>query len=275
MITHLIWGDIEKTDLSSSSSFSRSDGDIAGPSRTKAYLASIAFQEDSRSSTSFEKSPATGSGPAEQEPEGRRALGAAAADPEATAPPAAGTAELEAPAPESRGRAAASGGGAGAASLAALESAVQGLEEKDRLALVQAVLQASAFWCAGSALHGKGRCRPCHYIHTKAGCLNGRECLFCHVPHTRRGGLKAGRSKRMHCHSFVSSLEALGLTSREELMEAMWAASSRSAYLQGILLKRQEEEAGASSSVAASIGGPPACAEPPGGGARQRNLLSL
>jgi hypothetical protein len=46
---------------------------------------------------------------------------------------------------------------------------------------------------AGSAAHAVGTCRPCHYVHTKAGCEKGVNCGFCHYKHQKRRRNKASK----------------------------------------------------------------------------------
>lgn len=258
MKKHLIWGDVEATLCdSSSTSLSRSDGDGSGslrgvgenmrcvvmrrlPEKVQAYLPSVDFQEDSRSSNSGTMWR-------------RRTSTPGPIDVDSAAVEAGNELELESPERE--------GPADLGADVSALENVVRNLEEKERDALIGEVLQSSQFWCVGSASHSAGKCRPCHYIHTKTGCTNGRDCPFCHVPHTKRGRKKPGKSKRIRCHEFASTLEGLDPEDREYFMEAMWSASSRSLYLRSILEKRlqQKEEVPAEASDAS----------------RRRSILSL
>lgn len=263
--SHTIWGSIEAVGDSHSTLVSKSDGDAEGlPAAVQATLADVEFQEYSASSSQDR-------GCAGQQPEPARSAGNLAAkvraDTEARPTQLGGAGGVAWPA------------GSGAR-LGALEDVAQSLGEKEQKALVQELLQNSKFWSLGSAAHSKGRCRPCHYIHTKAGCQNSRECLFCHVPHTRRGGLKAGKSKRLHCQEFVSSLEELGITSKEQITEAICVASSRSAYLRGILLRRLEHQAEevAATQAAAPVSPTPMAAEldaEPTEVVRKKKIMSL
>lgn len=52
-------------------------------------------------------------------------------------------------------------------------------------------------WSKGCDLHKTGTCRPCHYVATKAGCMNGAECEFCHLPHPRRARQRPCKTKRL------------------------------------------------------------------------------
>lgn len=40
-------------------------------------------------------------------------------------------------------------------------------------------------WSAGSIGHEVGQCKPCNYLNSKRGCLNGKACTFCHQWHKR------------------------------------------------------------------------------------------
>lgn len=44
-----------------------------------------------------------------------------------------------------------------------------------------------ALLSAGSAMHGQGKCRPCSWVWTPAGCHKGQECNYCHICGTGRG----------------------------------------------------------------------------------------
>lgn len=51
----------------------------------------------------------------------------------------------------------------------------------------------------GSDGHLTKTCRPCHYIHTKAGCDNGSKCTFCHCKHSKRSRPRLSRAQRDQC----------------------------------------------------------------------------
>mmetsp|Transcript_14813 Transcript_14813/g.31984 ORF Transcript_14813/g.31984 Transcript_14813/m.31984 type:complete len:288 (-) Transcript_14813:170-1033(-) len=77
--------------------------------------------------------------------------------------------------------------------------------------------QASEFWSKGSADHDKGTCRPCHYVHTLAGCRSGSDCSFCHIPHEKKGqGVRPCKSKRQHYQRYLALIKASGSTSEAD-----------------------------------------------------------
>jgi len=55
----------------------------------------------------------------------------------------------------------------------------------------------------GSVGHPTGRCRPCHYYRTKAGCVNGQQCGFCHCKHSKRSRPRLGRPDREKCRQLA------------------------------------------------------------------------
>lgn len=238
MQKHLIWGNVEpigdNNNDSSSTSYLESDGGQEGgtkcdavrrlPDSVQAYLHSVKFQDDSSNSCEGSRASPTSD-------------------------------------PVERARAQRSPGGAEGT---AAEAPAEPNELEDEDALLQAMRQASEFWSVGSASHSKGTCKPCHYIHTKTGCMHGSECPFCHVPHTKKSRQKPGKSKREHCHTFFGALEELSRHKSDQFVEAMRSASSRSTYMERILerhLQHKEEQ----EEVPA----------PPAGEPRKKNLQSL
>jgi len=55
----------------------------------------------------------------------------------------------------------------------------------------------------GSAQHGDGKCKPCHYIQSKSGCPDGGQCGFCHYKHSRRRVYDISQKKRQMVKSLV------------------------------------------------------------------------
>jgi len=55
----------------------------------------------------------------------------------------------------------------------------------------------------GSVGHPTGRCRPCHYFRTKAGCVNAEQCGFCHCKHSKRSRPRLGRPEREKCRQLA------------------------------------------------------------------------
>jgi len=55
----------------------------------------------------------------------------------------------------------------------------------------------------GSAQHGDGKCKPCHYIQSKSGCPDGGQCGFCHYKHGRRSTYDIPKAQRQMCQYLV------------------------------------------------------------------------
>mmetsp|Transcript_47940 Transcript_47940/g.95380 ORF Transcript_47940/g.95380 Transcript_47940/m.95380 type:complete len:204 (-) Transcript_47940:69-680(-) len=58
----------------------------------------------------------------------------------------------------------------------------------------------------GSVKHESGKCSPCHYFHTKAGCKNGSTCGYCHM-HGKDFRPRPCKSKRAKAKSQVGILD--------------------------------------------------------------------
>jgi len=121
------------------------------------------------------------------------------------------------------------------------------------------LLDAASLWSKGSALHSDAKCRPCHYVHTSMGCMNGRNCSFCHFPHTRKSRPRPCKSKRLQCKNIADMLLGVKDQDPDQFVEVAKAVCSQSSYLEGILQKRSqlaceaEEPAAASKSSLVSL----------------------
>lgn len=60
---------------------------------------------------------------------------------------------------------------------------------------------------AGSANHEFGTCKPCAFIRTNVGCLNGVDCEFCHFRHSRRIKPRPCKGKRDRYRRIVAKME--------------------------------------------------------------------
>mmetsp|Transcript_96782 Transcript_96782/g.282946 ORF Transcript_96782/g.282946 Transcript_96782/m.282946 type:complete len:181 (+) Transcript_96782:62-604(+) len=58
----------------------------------------------------------------------------------------------------------------------------------------------------GSVTHASGKCVPCHYHDTTAGCLNGRDCSFCHM-HRKDSRQRPNKAKRAKAKLQAASLD--------------------------------------------------------------------
>jgi len=113
--------------------------------------------------------------------------------------------------------------------------------------IVHDILEEAGSWSEGSSQHGEGLCRPCHYIHTSAGCSSGLKCTFCHFPHTDSRSVKGKvcMSKRLHCKKVAAAMEAQLGHDLPTFRRATWLVSSRSIFLRCTLEERIRELEGA------------------------------
>mmetsp|Transcript_110771 Transcript_110771/g.346575 ORF Transcript_110771/g.346575 Transcript_110771/m.346575 type:complete len:282 (-) Transcript_110771:59-904(-) len=144
-----------------------------------------------------------------------------------------------------------------------------------RVPAAQPLLDAAELWSKGSALHSSSKCRPCHYVHTSLGCMNGRNCTFCHLPHTGKNRPRPSKAKRLLCKNMANTLEDMTNQDSSQFTDVMKTVASQSSYMRGILKKRLKEKQGKAASAAepgsASAGQPPQGRAPHAGSA----LVSL
>jgi hypothetical protein len=62
----------------------------------------------------------------------------------------------------------------------------------------------------GSADHHVGRCKPCHYAHTRSGCSMGKECNRCHFRHQKRSMTNLPRQTRYKVLQLVQATRDRG-----------------------------------------------------------------
>jgi len=126
----------------------------------------------------------------------------------------------------------------------------ESLTEDDQQAVMKMVSEAGesqVSWSAGSYKHLDKRCRPCHYVHTPVGCVNGQECLFCHLPHDKKSRPRPCKSKRIQCKQFLNMLEETQTVDPEKFKEVVDTIPDRSMYLQTMFKKRLKAPKGSSS----------------------------
>jgi len=89
----------------------------------------------------------------------------------------------------------------------------------------------------GSAfdLHELGACRPCLYVESKMGCVNGASCNFCHFPHSKKERPRPCKAKRLQTKEMVSMLYKYFHHDSEEFKIASARLCRRSAYMRSIL----------------------------------------
>jgi len=121
----------------------------------------------------------------------------------------------------------------------AMEPAIEVSEEDQRE--FEAILANAGLWSKGCAQHAEGKCRPCHYVHCRVGCSNGKDCEFCHFPHTDKNRQRIGMSKRLYCKNIATMLEEACREHPEKFPQIVRASSSRSSYLHSILKERLDK----------------------------------
>jgi len=86
-------------------------------------------------------------------------------------------------------------------------------------------------------LHEAGECKPCLYLNSKSGCLNGDACRFCHLPHGKKNRPRPCKAKRTQCKQIVGMLHTVFGEDSQEFHEASMRLSTESAYMRSILGK--------------------------------------
>lgn len=105
-----------------------------------------------------------------------------------------------------------------------------------------------------SDLHGIGECRPCLYLNSKSGCLNGSDCRFCHLPHSKKSRPRPCKAKRNQCKQIVSMLHTVFGHDSQEFHQASERLATESSYMRSILGKVQHNMQSASNG---DVGLPP------------------
>merc|ERR1711971_600621 len=60
---------------------------------------------------------------------------------------------------------------------------------------------------AGSLLHDVGKCKPCLFVRTAAGCKVGKDCGYCHLNHRRKDRRRPCKGKRDRYRQMLGKLE--------------------------------------------------------------------
>mmetsp|Transcript_96321 Transcript_96321/g.215690 ORF Transcript_96321/g.215690 Transcript_96321/m.215690 type:complete len:304 (-) Transcript_96321:69-980(-) len=100
----------------------------------------------------------------------------------------------------------------------------------------------------GTELHGIN-CKPCSFVHTKTGCLNGSACSFCHAEHKRKSRMRPSKGTRTHLKTMVSLLGAVFGDDNEGLEEASQALAAKSSYMTSIIRAKLRGEKDGQESV--------------------------
>lgn len=89
----------------------------------------------------------------------------------------------------------------------------------------------------GTALHALGRCRPCRFAATPAGCSNGSACIFCHHPdHASHETAchRPSKGVRNSSKKAIGSITSSGMSSEEKLV-AYQQLASKGPYMRHLL----------------------------------------
>mmetsp|Transcript_94237 Transcript_94237/g.263901 ORF Transcript_94237/g.263901 Transcript_94237/m.263901 type:complete len:209 (-) Transcript_94237:106-732(-) len=100
--------------------------------------------------------------------------------------------------------------------------------------LLRPVMQPLGMWSKGSERHGRGDCKACHWVHSRRGCMQGVDCMFCHVPHTHNFLSKVGLNRRTYCQTFADALKER-FSTQPMFDDLVGHVSCHSKYLQGQL----------------------------------------
>lgn len=89
----------------------------------------------------------------------------------------------------------------------------------------------------GSLKHATGRCTPCHFFHSKAGCKLGKRCGFCHLE--VEGRARPNRRRRAKAKSQIDNLPK---SENPEDQQRLHEFESRGGYFQELTKAREKRE---------------------------------
>mmetsp|Transcript_32678 Transcript_32678/g.74115 ORF Transcript_32678/g.74115 Transcript_32678/m.74115 type:complete len:202 (+) Transcript_32678:82-687(+) len=95
----------------------------------------------------------------------------------------------------------------------------------------------------GSERHESGKCVPCHYFNTKAGCMNGKSCTFCHL-HSKEARLRPCKAKRAKAKTKAGILDQ-SFHDPNEMQKVAAELSSQGGYLESVVkskLRNKDKE---------------------------------
>lgn len=90
---------------------------------------------------------------------------------------------------------------------------------------------------AKQLLHANGECKPCLYLDTKTGCMNGDDCSFCHFPHARKHRPRPSKAKRNQCKQLIDILQTSFEPGTNEYATVQNHLASQSSYMRALLNK--------------------------------------
>lgn len=99
--------------------------------------------------------------------------------------------------------------------------------------------------------HENGECRPCHYVNSKFGCSNGKDCSFCHLDHEKRSRPRPCKAKRTQCKRIAGLLDTVFANDPDQYTEAMVMLSTQSGYMNTVMKSKMKNQNGGSEAVPA------------------------
>lgn len=266
-MAHVIWGGVEIPEESHSSSGSlrqapspggRRSKTSCGSWRTEGLFDKVQFKDNSLSGDTSSSTPAGTQSQSFSFPE--KDQPAAAAESRTPSASASSTGQLQAqPAAAAERRtpaAIASSTGKPEASFEAVEeedSEGEGEEDDDDKDDGECRDQVSAElpprgWevSVGSTKHAAGKCMPCRYATSGAGCKNGDRCSFCHLDHSKTSS-RPNLTKRKKYKIEIDRLEELSQKDPERFAALMATMPRQNAYLRDMLrtrLRQMSEQQG-------------------------------
>lgn len=106
---------------------------------------------------------------------------------------------------------------------------------------------------AMAELHAAGRCKPCLYQNSKAGCMSGARCRFCHEAHAKKNRSRPCRAKRVQRQQMLTMLNVIFTPESPEFQDFSERLSSESTYARSLLQKVNARPGSAGSSDAGSM----------------------
>jgi len=99
-------------------------------------------------------------------------------------------------------------------------------------------------WSKGSDAHHSGQCRPCHYLQTKLGCMNGVNCEYCHLSHAKKSRPRPCKAKRTQCKRIVGMLDTVFAADPNQFAQAAEMLSTKSPYMRTVIRSRMKQQEG-------------------------------
>lgn len=88
-------------------------------------------------------------------------------------------------------------------------------------------------WSAGAVLHEEGKCKPCRFMTTRAGCQNFADCNFCHLYHEKVS--RPWKSKRQQCRQLADRLDNGVKCDVERIVRVAGTLSAKGNYMRNVV----------------------------------------